>query len=274
MINAIVVFTKIPKAGETKTRLMTERGGILSAEEAKDFYEATLLDVIDCCIAANICDVYICHDKGGDVAYLDHLLGTVMNPASIKEVFPDNGGTFDKGMQYAADYIFKNGQPDRLADTVLILGGDMPSLQPAAVRDAVRKLKVLSSDHNCRVSLGANPSIGAALVVSADQECGFNMLGYTCSTPFNFDGVFYNQDGVTALDMVSYKAMEQNIPLGIVEMVPDVDVPVDLAGFISVLKTMRLAEKYDPNILTPKRTIRVLEELGLEASAPVPAGRS
>ena len=112
--------------------------------------------------------------------------------------------------------------------------------------------------------------MGPAMVVSADQECGYNILGYTCTTPFNFEGVFYNRDGVTALDMVTYKAAEQNIPLAILEIVPDVDVPVDLAGFISVVKVIQLAEKHDTSVVSPKRTIKFLETMGLEASAPVP----
>lgn len=269
MKNSVVVFTKVPRTGVTKTRLTTDRGGIFTPEEAKEFYEASLLDVIDCCIASRSCDVYICHDRAGDAAYLKQILEGLAEPGSIKEVFSDKGGTFDKGMQYAADYVLKKRRAGRLADSVLIVGGDLPSLQPATIQAAVRKLETLAG--------AANPShkgasaIGSAMVVSADQECGFNILGYTCTTPFNFDGVFYNLDGVTALDMISHKAAEQSIPLGMLEIVPDVDVPVDLAGFISVAKAMQLAEKYDPSVVSPKRTIRMLEMLGIEASAPVPA---
>lgn len=45
-----------------------------------------------------------------------------------------------------------------------------------------------------------NLEIGAAMVVSADQEGGFNLAGYTCSTPFDFRTVFYNMQGITALE--------------------------------------------------------------------------
>lgn len=272
MLNAVVVFTKVPKAGETKTRLTTERGGVLAPEDAKDFYEASLLDVLDSCIAAACSDVYVCYNSGGDGGYLRQLLSKVAAPSSIKEVFPDKGGTFDKGMQYAVDYLLKDGESARRADAVLIVGGDMPSLQPATVREAFRKLDRLASREEAGAGDGQVRRIGAAMVVSADQECGFNLLGYTYSTPFDFDGVFYNQDGVTALDMVSFKAQAQGIPLGILEIVPDIDVVVDFAGFISVVKTMQLAARHDSTILLPARTIRALEVLGLEASAPVPDG--
>lgn len=270
LLNAVVIFTKVPKAGKTKTRLTTERGGVLSPEEAMQFYEACLLDVVDCCIKSACCDVYVCYDHEGDGAYLKQILDNGTDTNGIKEIFSDKGGTFDKGMQYAVDYILKDAASARRADSILIVGGDMPSLQPVTIREAFKKLERLACQGCSTSSDGTDWSVGAAMVVSADQECGFNLLGYTYTTPFDFDGVFYNQDGVTALDMISFKAMEQDIPLGIVETVPDIDVVVDFAGFISVVKTMQLAAKHDPRILLPKRTICALEMFGLEASAPVP----
>jgi 2-phospho-L-lactate guanylyltransferase (CobY/MobA/RfbA family) len=60
---AICVFTKVPRVGDIKTRLTTEKGGILDPEEAKDFYEAVLLDVIDAAVACEDCDVYVVHNK-------------------------------------------------------------------------------------------------------------------------------------------------------------------------------------------------------------------
>ncbi|GFE59901.1 DUF2064 domain-containing protein [Geobacter sp. AOG2] len=269
MLNAVVVFTKIPKAGETKTRLTTDRGGVLTPEEATEFYEACLLDVLDSCVESACCDVYLCHNADGDRDGLERLLKKV---PPLKGVFPDRGGTFDKAMQYAVDHILKGGASARLADAVLIVGGDMPSLQPATIRKAFGELERLAALGRPEPTDGAEPRIGAAMVVSADQECGFNLLGYTCSTPFDFGGVFYNRDGVTALDMVSFKAREKEIPLGILEIVPDIDVVVDFAGFISVVKTMQVAAKHSSSILLPQRTIQALQALGLEASAPVPDG--
>jgi len=73
MRNAVVIFTKVPKAGETKTRLTIDRGGIFTPEEAKQFYEASLLDVVDQCIASACCDVYICYNHSGDRCYLEQI---------------------------------------------------------------------------------------------------------------------------------------------------------------------------------------------------------
>ena len=274
MQNTIIVFTKVPKSGETKTRLMTDREGILTPDEAMALYEGCLLDVINVCIAAKSGDVRICYNNGGDVEYLEKLLKKVSDRSQIKELYADKGGNFDECMQYAADHILKDGGPDRLADSLLIVGGDIPTLQPYILQDAVKKMEKLACSKAglaAAIKLGTvDQQIGAALVEGACQEGGFSIVGYTCATPFVFKGVFYNQDGITALDMLLLKAVENNIPLAVVEAVPDVDIPVDLASMIPVVKALRLASYHDERILTPVNTLAILEEIGLESTATPP----
>ncbi|HWP97896.1 MAG TPA: DUF2064 domain-containing protein [Syntrophomonadaceae bacterium] len=272
MKNAIVVFTKVPKAGDIKTRLTIDRGGMLTPEEAKDVYEACLLDVIDSCIFANCGDIYICYNRGGDEDYLRKLLQRVSKPQEIKELFPDQGGIFDQCIQYAADYVLRDGKLERLADSLLIIGGDLPSLQPYIIQNAMIKMIELSLSNRGRAAAQKEDGdIGAALVEASCQEGGFSIVGFTCTTPFDFNHVFYNNDGITALDMLVQKAIDKNIPLGVIEMVPDLDIPVDLASHIPVIRALRLAEEYDSNVISPKRTIKVLlEDLGLESIAAPP----
>ncbi len=254
MRNAVVIFTKVPCSGTTKTRLTVERDGILSADEAREFYEACLLDVLECCLKADCCDLYLCHDRDGDPAHLKRIVDSVAPAGGIREIFRDHGESFDRGMQYAADYILQPGDRERRADNVVILGGDMPTLQPQTLRDAFAKLEQLSAN-------------GSALVVSADQECGFNIIGYSHTTPFRFDELFYNGLGVTALDMLAIKAGRDQIPVGLLETVPDIDLVPDFAHLLTLLKTMQLAQRYDSSMYLPSRTIRVLGELGYEAAA-------
>ncbi len=269
MHNTVVVFTKVPKAGETKTRLTTARGGILTPEEAKDLYEGCVLDAINACIAANSGEVRICYNHDGDREYLEKLLAGVSDRKAIKEVFCDQGGSFDECMQYAADYVLKNGDASRLADSVVIVGGDLPTLQPAIIHNTFAKLaRLAASDAGKAAAKVKGEPVGAALVEGACQEGGFSIIGYTYNTPFEFDKVFYNMEGITALDMALAKARERGIPFAYVEMVPDVDIPVDLAGMIPVVKSIQLASRYDDTVMLPVNTLRVLEEIGLEATAP------
>ena len=273
MKNAMIIFTKVPKVGENKTRLTTERGGIFTVEEATQFYQASLFDVLESCIAADCCDVYICINKDGDKDYLNQQIEAEFGKNAVKEIFADNGQSFDQGMQCAVDYVFKDKSERRLADSAFIVGGDIPTLQPAVIRQAVKKLAgIAASDaaFSCaQQSNLANPAIGAGIIESVDQEGGFNLIGYTYSTPFSFTEVFYNIDGVTALDMIAQKAMECDIPIHVVEMIPDIDLPVDLASLLPVLNTLKAAGQYDADIKLPKRTMKFLEEMGLQTTAPV-----
>ena len=272
MKKAIVVFTKVPKTGDIKTRLTTDKGGILTPEEAKNIYEAFLLDVIDACVAANTADVWLCYNQKGDRQYFDKLITGLSHPEAIKGVFADQGGTFDECIQYAADYILKKGQADRLADAVLFIGGDLPGLQPLYIRSAFDKLEKLSASpagQKIANKIESADSIGAAVVEGSCQEGGFSIVGFTCTTPFDFHGVFYNQEGSTALDKLVEKSAEARVPFGVIQNVPDVDIPVDLASILPELGALNLASQYDDAIVPAKRTLAFLEEMGIVTTTAI-----
>jgi len=274
MRNAIVVFSKVPKLGKTKTRLTTEKGGIMTPEEAMAFYEGCVLDVINVCTAANSGDVWICYNQDGDQAYLENFLTRTAERAQICGIFADKGGSFDDCIQYAADYILKNGASDRIADSVMIVGGDIPSLQPEMLQGAYEKMaKLAVSEAGLAVATKtaqSNVPIGAAIVEGACQEGGFSIIGFTCETPFDFHKVFYNMDGITALDMLVAKAKDKNIPLATVAMAPDVDIPLDLASMIPMLRALQLSACYDGSVMVPVNTIEIMEKIGLESTTMPP----
>lgn len=275
MKQAILVFTKVPKIGDCKTRLTEARGGILTPAEATALYEACLLDVLDACLSVGV-DVWVCYNRGGDRSYLEYLLTKLKHPEKITGVFSDQGGSFDDCMQYAADYILRSGADDRLADCVLISGGDLPCLQPYTLRDALIKLEALSSSEAGRQAAAKKVKdskgnlIGAAVVEGACQEGGFSLVGLTCTTDFDFYSVFYNINGITALDMLVNKVRAKNIPIGFVEEVPDLDIPVDLASVIPMLRVIELAAQYDPSVMVPRRVIGYLDEIGVQSMALPP----
>jgi len=274
MRNAIVVFSKVPKLGKTKTRLTTEKGGIMTDEEALAFYEGCVLDVINVCTAAKSGDVWICYNQDGDSEYLESFLTRTADREQIRGTFADKGGSFDDCIQYAADYILKNGAADRIADSVMIVGGDIPSLQPEMLQGAYAKMaKLARSEAGLAVATKtaqSNVPIGAAIVEGACQEGGFSIIGFTCETPFDFHKVFYNMDGITALDMLVAKAKDKNIPLATVAMAPDVDIPIDLASMIPVLKALQLSANYDDSVMVPINTIEIMEKIGLESCTTPP----
>ena len=186
MKKAILIFTKVPKVGEVKTRLTEAKGGILTPAEANDLYEACLLDVIDTCFCVGDVDIWVCYNQSGDRLYLDTLLAKVNHPEKITGIFCDRGGSFDDCMQYATDYILKDGSDQRFADGLIIIGGDLPTLQPVILKDALEKLERLSLSEPGQKSAvkkieTQGSLIGTALIEGACQDGGFSLVGLTCT---------------------------------------------------------------------------------------------
>jgi glycosyltransferase A (GT-A) superfamily protein (DUF2064 family) len=270
MRHALVIFSKVPQVGVSKTRLTERRGGILTDEEANDFYEAFVSDVITACAKVRGVDLYLCHNKDGNRRDLDVLISKLTPTPRFKEIFTDSGGSFDEAMQHCADYIIKGGAASRLADTVTIVGGDLPTIQTTAIEDGIRKmekLQALPEGQKAAIKLPTAKGIGAAIIEAACQEGGFSLIGYTCTTPFDFHGVFYNKDGITALDMIVQKAQEKTIPVGVVEQMPDVDIPIDLGGMIPSIMILELAGATDSMVSVPVHTIEVVRKIGLISTA-------
>ncbi|HZK43301.1 MAG TPA: DUF2064 domain-containing protein [Syntrophomonadaceae bacterium] len=271
MKHAIILFTKVPETGKVKTRLTEERGGILTPEEAKNFYEACLLDTLDVCMSIKKARVWICYNQDGNRDVLNELIVRLKYANQIAGIFPDEGGSFDECMQYAADFVLKSGQKKKLAESILIVGGDTLGVQPDILIGAFKKLENLSRNNVGKQAdiLNGNSSmhIGAAMVVSPDQEGGFNVIGYTCNTPFDFRTIFYNQYGVTALEALAEKARQKRIPILPLNAAFDVDLPVDLASMIPILNVMEQGGEYDEKLMVPERTIAFLRSLGLQSIA-------
>ncbi|HWQ77041.1 MAG TPA: DUF2064 domain-containing protein [Syntrophomonas sp.] len=271
MTQAIILFTKVPEAGKVKTRLTEDRGGILTPEEAKDFYEACLLDTLDVCISINNARVWICYNQDGDRDELNLLITRLKCANRIAGIFSDQGGTFDECMQYAADFLLKPGREEKLAESVLIIGGDTLGLQPDILTDALEKLDRLSQSAAGQQAVvnkeNSRRHIGAGMVVSADQEGGFNVVGYTCNTPFDFRTVFYNQQGITALEALAEKARQKRIPILPLQVAFDIDLPVDLGSMIPILNVLEQGALYDPSLAVPERTIAFLRDMGLQSIA-------
>lgn len=256
MRHSIVVFTKVPQDGKSKSRLSDLAGGPLTVAQAREFYEASLLDTIDAAIASRVGDVYLCVNETGNLKYLAELLQDLEEPTAIRDIFIDEGASFDQGMDLAVRAIFRQGG-DRLADSAIVVGGDMPAIQPYHFTVTAAKLERLAQ-------VTDDPTaIGPALVESPCQEAGSNLIAYTYTTPFTFGGVFYNREYITTLDMIVNKAVEERIPFDAVEMITDVDLPIDLTAEIPRLKALAYAAKFDDNLRKPRRTIDFLQHAGL-----------
>ena len=75
---------------------------------------------------------------------------------------------------------------------------------------------------------------GRGLVHCPCQACGVSLVGLTKDTPMDFEGVFYNTNGVSALDAIINICEDKGIPVAALETVADIDNVEDLAHALSL----------------------------------------
>lgn len=259
--HALVLFSKYPEPGVTKTRLMEENGGSLTAREAADFYKAMVLDTA----AVGCHALKACRGNGVDASF-DFVVST--SPATqlpgiramFEEALPgeeihymvDRGENFDEHFNDCYQQLFKKGY-----DSVVCIGGDMPAMTPDLVVRAF----------NWLVKLEKNSAAGA-MVLAPCQAGGVSLVGVTQTANMDFRGVFYNTGGVSALDALIHIARQKDIPTALFEALSDVDLMEDLAHMITVVNAMAYAAKFQPDLLVPERTLAFIRQVGLIANTP------
>ncbi|TXJ30522.1 glycosyltransferase [Brachyspira aalborgi] len=67
--NVLIIFTRIPEAGKTKTRLQKK----LSMEECANLHKCFLKDIYDIFVNLNDIDIIICHTEEGDLNILKNI---------------------------------------------------------------------------------------------------------------------------------------------------------------------------------------------------------
>lgn len=267
--HAFLLFTKAPNPGVTKTRLTTVRGGIFTPEEAADFYRATLLDVAELGFRAlaelnqaaqasangDVPDRYdfvVSCSPEADQAILEALF-TENGPWPAPMLFiSDRGKTFDEHFDDAFQQLFARGY-----HSVVSIGGDLPTMPVSHIVQAFQWLEYYDS---------YSPQGG--FVQAPCQECGVSLVGYTARTPMDSTGVFYNPDGVPALDAYINKAAARGVPVANLMPVADVDDTRDLAHTISLLKAIAYAIHCQPGAFLAHRTLDWIYRTGVVISTP------
>ena len=67
--NVLIIFTRIPEAGKTKTRLQKK----LSMEECANLHKCFLKDIYDIFVNLSDIDIIICHTEEGDLNILKNI---------------------------------------------------------------------------------------------------------------------------------------------------------------------------------------------------------
>jgi len=266
--HAFLLFTKAPVPGLTKTRLTTDRGGILTPEAAAEFYKSCMLDVAEIGFQA-LTELNQRAEQGTGTASGHHDFWVCCSPASeqplLEKVFEeagpwpgtirfinDRGQNFDEHFDDAFQQLFDHGY-----HSVISIGGDLPTMPVSHIVRAFEWLAYFDSF-----------SERGGFVQAPCQACGVSLVGYTKNTPMDSEGVFYNLDGVPALDAYTAKAKQRGVPVALLDAVADVDDLEDLAHAISLMNAISYSSTYQPELVVPKRTLAWINETGIIVSTP------
>lgn len=252
-----MLFTKAPSPGTSKTRLTKARGGTLTSEEAVEFYTASLLDLVEMSFIAlnklkkekdnNMYDFVVCCSQKSDIQKLENLLDPNGPWHGQINYILDQGFHFNERFDNAFHQLFELG-----FHSVVAIGGDIPTMPMNHIIQAFEWLHYFSSF-----------SENGGVVLAPCQECGISLVGYTTNTLIDSIGVFYNSNGICALDAYITKAAEQNVPVAILTPIADVDNANDLINTASVLRAIAYSSSFQSGTFVAKRTINWLKQAGI-----------
>ena len=194
----LILFTRYPEAGKTKTRLIPALGAQGAADLQKRMTEHVVaqikifLAVED--VAAEI------HYAGGNDLLLQDWLTTALPCLS------QGGGSLGERLELAFSAAFASG-----AGRVVIVGSDCPGLNPANFAEAFAAL----ASHD--------------LVLGPATDGGYYLIGLTAQQPSLFTEISWG--GSEVFETTRAKASSLQLTTHILEQLADVDRPEDLRHF-------------------------------------------
>lgn len=259
--HALVLFTKYPEPGVTKTRLMEENGGALTPQQACDLYRAMVLDTATVGLLAlaecrknatgGVFDLFISSSPESEIPKIKEMFSSEFPDGGIKYIC-DQGKNFDEHFNDSYRQLF-----GLEYDSVICVGGDLPCITPDLITRSFGWLK-LHDETSC----------AGAMVLAPCQAAGVSLVGVTRTAAVDFTGVFYNADGYSALEALINISRRKDIPTALFEALFDVDYMEDLGHIIAVINATEFTSQFQPEIIVPQRTLALIREWGLSTATP------
>ena len=121
MRQAIIIFTRIPVRGKTKTRMMPH----LTPEQCAMLHSCFLRDIVRVCESGNA-EIFVSYaPEDGEVLRLQNLMG------KKKEYLVQRGKTLGERMLHAFEDVFERG-----AQAAVLIGTDVPEIGESCIRKA------------------------------------------------------------------------------------------------------------------------------------------
>ncbi|WP_050607054.1 TIGR04282 family arsenosugar biosynthesis glycosyltransferase [Clostridium niameyense] len=199
-MNALIIMTRIPVAGKTKTRLMK----ILTGEQCASIHKSFLMDILNTTnfMKKNM-DIYLTYSDEGPFSIIESLI-----PEYIK-AFPQSGKILGEKMRNAIENLLDNGY-----DKVVLIGSDIPEVQPNNIEKA---FEILDEKDVC---------------FGPTMDGGYYLVGMKKMHPIVFESdikwgskyVFDNTMGILN---------KANLQVGFVDKYEDIDTEEDLKKLIN-----------------------------------------
>lgn len=230
---SLIVFTRLPRAGHAKTRLIPALGAEGAAALQRAMTELTVARAESFCAAAPNRRLVIAY-AGGNADALRAWLGP-------REFIPQGEGDLGDRMERCMAREFA-----RDARRVLVIGTDCPSLQPAHLDAAARALAT------------------QRIVFGPAEDGGYYLVGLAQPQPEIFANIPWSTDRVLAESLA--RARQLGLEPALLATLRDIDEPGDLPHAQAALAAARTVSVVIPT-LNESANLRALLPL-LSAQGP------
>lgn len=199
MMQAIILMTRIPYPGFTKTRLMKK----ISGNQCADLHKSFLEDNFRCLEKMkNIADLFVAYAPEN---FEEKFLKII--PSNFKS-YVQEGENIGERMYNAFEYLFNKGY-----SSVILIGSDIPHIQPQVFRNAFKSLRETN------------------LVVSPTYDGGYCLIGLNK----NYKELFLNDlrwGNQSVINNTFRIANELGLSIDLLEKHRDLDYADDLIALL------------------------------------------
>ena len=192
MKKAIICFTRVPRPGKTKTRLM----GLLTGDQCAQLHWAFLRDLAQ--VYENTdADLFVFHTPDPDWESLKAVF------PMAKQFHPQTGGGLGEKMNHALNSVLSLGY-----DAVVLTGADLPAMTAAHIQS------------------GFDALLHADVTLGPTSDGGYYLVGVKAPAPYLFENQTYGAGSV--FDRTAAAAESAGRTLAPALPCDDVDTPEDL----------------------------------------------
>ena len=220
MREAIIIFTRVPLPGQTKTRLQN----FLTKNQCAEIHKSFLKDIKNTCEKLNR-DIFVFYTPKDKDDVLKNILGD-----KFKYKIQEGNGLGEK-MYNAIEYVL-----DKKYKSCILIGTDIPYLKEDDLKKAFKILKEKD------------------IVLGPTEDKGYYLIGMKKPIKTAFENVEYGYGNVLDNTITSIKF--SNLTYGLTNKNIDIDEKEDLFYFYHEIKK----ENVSKNMHTSKFIINVIEE--------------